>query len=401
MKNIIYVNYQKVIPPFIINEIKAVTTSVDNIFYVSRKLKKDNRKDAQFGKTIFIFSNCLNHFFCLLKLPFLFFGRKSLNNLKNARKHKKCNFRFIIKHIKYLYTESILLSLLKKIDIDFRNTTIVGCWFDVCSLASGTFSKIKNIPSIAFAHAFEINPKITKETGYLFDDLKFQYNDTVFFISENKRNDYFDYLAKEGLKFNVDKTSVRYLGTFCPNNLPEKSPEHIFTIVSCSSMVEVKRLHLIVDILSKCKNKIKWIHIGDGPTANFVKKYAFSKLQNSGVCFEFLGYLSQEQVLNFYQNNFVDLFINVSSSEGIPVSIMEAMSFSIPILATNVGGVCEIVDQNMGFLIDSSFCPDNVSKIIESYMDTDDSFKNKIRKESRKKWDNYFNIENNVIDFYK
>ena len=32
------------------------------------------------------------------------------------------------------------------------------------------------------------------------------------------------------------------------------------------------------------------------------------------------------------------VFLNVSSSEGVPVSIIEAMSFGIPCIATNVGG---------------------------------------------------------------
>jgi colanic acid/amylovoran biosynthesis glycosyltransferase len=55
---------------------------------------------------------------------------------------------------------------------------------------------------------------------------------------------------------------------------------------------------------------------------------------------------SNEEVIHFYKKEKPSLFINVSSSEGIPVSIMEAFSFGIPVIATNVGGTHEIVIDN-------------------------------------------------------
>ena len=44
----------------------------------------------------------------------------------------------------------------------------------------------------------------------------------------------------------------------------------------------------------------------------------------------------------------VDLFLTVSANEGIPVSIMEAQSFGIPVIATDVGGISEIVNNVNG-----------------------------------------------------
>ena len=80
----------------------------------------------------------------------------------------------------------------------------------------------------------------------------------------------------------------------------------------------------------------------------------------------FLGKLEKEKVMNFYLTNHVDLFLNTSISEGIPVSIMEAISFGIPILATNVGGTKEIVNNTTGFLIDAEFKPENIAEIIDN-----------------------------------
>ncbi|NCO54621.1 MAG: glycosyltransferase, partial [Bacteroidetes bacterium] len=66
----------------------------------------------------------------------------------------------------------------------------------------------------------------------------------------------------------------------------------------------------------------------------------------------------------------VDLFINVSESEGIPVSIMEALSAGIPVIATNVGGTNEIVNNDVGFLIDKEFEINTAVNIINNYLNS-------------------------------
>lgn len=57
------------------------------------------------------------------------------------------------------------------------------------------------------------------------------------------------------------------------------------------------------------------------------------------VAYNFVEYLNNEEVYTFYRNNRVDVFLNVSESEGVPVSIMEAMSCHIPTIAPDVGGM--------------------------------------------------------------
>lgn len=53
----------------------------------------------------------------------------------------------------------------------------------------------------------------------------------------------------------------------------------------------------------------------------------------------------------------------MSDSEGIPVSIMEAMSFGIPVIARNVGGMSEIVNEENGLLLENDDAEDAASKI--------------------------------------
>ena len=80
--------------------------------------------------------------------------------------------------------------------------------------------------------------------------------------------------------------------------------------------------------------------------------------------YEFIGQLKNEDVQKYYHTHHIDLFINVSESEGLPVSIMEAMSYGIPVIATNVGGTREIVNQGAEYLIDKNFaCKELLQKI--------------------------------------
>ena len=72
-------------------------------------------------------------------------------------------------------------------------------------------------------------------------------------------------------------------------------------------------------------------------------------------------------MLNWFENNSVDVFVNVSSSEGLPVSIMEAFSFGVPVVATKVGGIPEIVDEKCGILIPKEFEPKELGYILENW----------------------------------
>ena len=65
---------------------------------------------------------------------------------------------------------------------------------------------------------------------------------------------------------------------------------------------------------------------------------------------EFKGFVINEKILNFYESNPIDLFLNLSSEEGIPVSLMEAISYGIPVVAIDVFGNPELVNKTTGLL---------------------------------------------------
>jgi len=172
-----------------------------------------------------------------------------------------------------------------------------------------------------------------------------------------------------------------------------------FTIVSCSNIIPLKRIHLIIEILKHIHFDITWIHFGDGDQANDIKTLATTELP-ANVKYVFKGNVSNNEVIQFYKLNCVNLFITTSETEGLPVSIQEAISFGIPVVATNAGGIHEIVNDITGILIDKDFQVNEVVKLIEQFKNSSKNSKD-YRDGVRIFWENNFEAEKNYNYFYQ
>jgi colanic acid/amylovoran biosynthesis glycosyltransferase len=154
-------------------------------------------------------------------------------------------------------------------------------------------------------------------------------------------------------------------------------------IASCSNLVPVKRVDLIVKTLAFVKVPVHWVHFGDGPEIREVKDLVSQLPEN--IKTELNGSVRHEDIMKYYSENPVDLFLNVSSSEGVPVSVMEAMSFGIPVIATDVGGTSEIVSEKNGLLIAADFSPEYLASNIEAISKRSDLLN--LRSASRAEWE--------------
>lgn len=172
--------------------------------------------------------------------------------------------------------------------------------------------------------------------------------------------------------------------------LCRKSNDNKLRILSCSSVYPLKRVSLIFEALSSIKDlDIEWTHIGDGPSFDGLKE----TVKNRKVALKSMlkGSLKHTEVLEFYKENPVDIFINLSTNEGIPVSIMEAISFNVPIIATNVGGTSEIVTEKTGILLNPNPTIEEISKAIHDII--------KMGLQPRDFWDKEFNAKKNYSAF--
>lgn len=171
----------------------------------------------------------------------------------------------------------------------------------------------------------------------------------------------------------------------------KKSEDGVVRVVSCSSVYYLKRVSLIMESLQNAdKLKIEWTHIGDGVDFEEIKRKAESN-QCKHLTIHLLGRLKHDDVIKYYQNHPVDAFINLSTNEGVPVAIMEAISFNIPVIATNVGSTSEIVTEETGKLVGPNPIPVEVAEALYGLLNS--------KLNPRAFWENHYNAEKNYSAF--
>ena len=116
-----------------------------------------------------------------------------------------------------------------------------------------------------------------------------------------------------------------------------------FKVLCIARLAPPKRFDLFCDIASRMPD-VSFYWIGN--------QYQPDNLPSNLSCF---GEIKNAARLNKY----IDLFILPSDYEGLPISIIEALSFGKPVVASNVGGVPDILDSKNGFAVENTtdaFC---------------------------------------------
>jgi colanic acid/amylovoran biosynthesis glycosyltransferase len=196
--------------------------------------------------------------------------------------------------------------------------------------------------------------------------------------------------------------AVSRLGTFDPDVRSAPSFDGIFRVVSCSNLVPIKRVDRLVQGLAHAARErpaawIQWDHFGGGPLQEELRSLA-SRLAPGNLQWRLAGTVANSVVTAFYRERPVDLFVNTSESEGMPVAIMEALGHSIPVLAPAIGGIPEIVDSESGMLLGPAPDAKDVGAALLELMD-DRSGRERRRAEARRRWEIHCNAERNYAAF--
>ncbi|WGG45414.1 glycosyltransferase [Rossellomorea sp. DA94] len=281
-------------------------------------------------------------------------------------------------------------------EYDFKqygSITIYSYWLYITARVAvelkKKYFKELNPYTVSRAHGYDINEhvnllKFLPEREFLLGAL-----DKVFPVSQNGVN-----FLKRKYSDYESKVEVRRLGTRKLNVKQFKNNNQLH-IVSCSTVRKLKRIDLIIESLMILREKqidFKWTHIGGGPEFENIKKLASKKLESHQ--FEFTGYVKNNEVLDWYQNNQATVFINTSSSEGVPVSIMEAMSMGLPVIATDVGGTKEIVVPNVtGILLKSDCTIEDIANGLITFNSMKQENYNQMRQAAYSLWDKDCNAD--------
>ena len=124
------------------------------------------------------------------------------------------------------------------------------------------------------------------------------------------------------------------------------------TIVCVARFAAPKQHLLLIDALGRMKDRL-WVLtlVGDGPElAKVIREVKLAGLESR---VQFLG--ARDDIPEIL--SWCDIFVLPSLYEGLPISIIEAMRAGLPVIASNVGGVSELVNSETGILVESEGKP--------------------------------------------
>ncbi|BAU62815.1 putative glycosyl transferase [Stanieria sp. NIES-3757] len=137
-----------------------------------------------------------------------------------------------------------------------------------------------------------------------------------------------------------------------PQNLPTKAPDEEFKLLFLGKINQRKGIYDLLKAIALIKtelsHKIKLIIAGSGEineTLDLAKKLGIEEKV------DFYGWINREQRNQLLAQT--DLFLLPSYNEGLPMALLEAMSWAIPVISTPVGGIGEvIVHTETGWLVE-------------------------------------------------
>ncbi len=340
---------------FFINEIDYIKKYFDDVVVISYQCDKKRTSEIAEEKGFRCYMVKGNFLKALVSIDFYkwLFSRSTIKEFKNVFSLSKYVLHKMAYIIYYgLFYINAKMYIDKEINKDPKQEIyLYSFWLTrgAYTIANYNSERRKNIKKIiSRAHGYDLYEERNKFGFLPFRNFIIYNLDEIHFISEQGL-DYFK--NKYRIDGNSAKINISRLGTLNPDSVKKRMyDKKIITIVSCSSIIPVKRLDLIIDVIANIEYPIEWIHIGSGKIEENIRSYASKKLKSKQ--YKFLGQITNKLILGIYEKHDVDYFINMSDSEGLPVSIMEAMSIGIPVIARDVGGIKEIVDKNTGLLIE-------------------------------------------------
>lgn len=246
-----------------------------------------------------------------------------------------------MKNLGYFIFWVKILFEVKKINPDIVH--VQGMWTSICGYLAKEFLKI---PYVLYARGSDVyRPEISLK---LILRTMLKNADAVIALTED-------------MKKNIQKTYNREVFVI-PNgidlekfvNISRKNlllSNYTKKILFVGRLHPVKGVRYLIEAMKIIKEKdlyAKLIIVGDGEEREKLQKLANKMGLLDSITFT--GQIPNQNVSQYMAMS--DILVLPSLSEGFPNVILEAMAFGIPIVATNVGGVIEIMENGVnGFLV--------------------------------------------------
>lgn len=313
---------------------------------------------------------------------------------------KKYGIRYIqLKHLVlpiHLYhdvrTIIEMRNLLKRIQPD-----LLAIHSSKAGIIGRIVGKLVGIPTVFTAHGWAFTegvPKRKRKRYRFFEYLAGKISQGVITVSS------YDYqLAVKEKVIPKEKMNIIYNGV--PDveellrSIPNRHPPKIMMVARFAFPKDHIQLIQALDKLQNLEWEVEFV--GDGPLREEVQKYVKQSPVANRITF--LGDRTDvPERLSAAQ-----IFVLISKLEGLPISIIEAMRSGLPVIASEVGGVGEVVEnEHNGFTIPSGnidILTERLAKLINN-----PSLREKMGNASRKKYEESFTFEtmkNETIQYYK
>ncbi|MGB9680061.1 MAG: glycosyltransferase family 4 protein [Thermoanaerobacteraceae bacterium] len=166
-----------------------------------------------------------------------------------------------------------------------------------------------------------------------------------------------------------------------------KLPEDSFVVGCVSRLIYSKGVQDLINVASEIKNTdIYFVIAGDGPMKNELE----SMVQNANISsrFFFLGFI--KDIDSFLHN--IDIFVLPSHQEGFGISVLEALNEGVPVIASRVGGIPEIIKDGVnGILFEKQNSDELKNAILALYSNIE--LRKKLSNEGRKIISEKFNCK--------
>lgn len=154
-------------------------------------------------------------------------------------------------------------------------------------------------------------------------------------------------------------------------------------------------LEVINDIVKKYEN-IKFVLAGDGDLERLDKKIEELKIPPKNI--RVLGWIDSNERNKLLKDCLI--YVLPSYNEGMPMSILEAMSYGIPCISTNVGSIPSVIENNINGIIINPGDKDSLKDSLLKLLDNE-----KLRAEysvlSYRKIENEFCLQNHIQNLLK
>jgi glycosyltransferase involved in cell wall biosynthesis len=186
---------------------------------------------------------------------------------------------------------------------------------------------------------------------------------------------------------------------FCPAEVQTNGSLPV--ILCVARLVAVKNLQLLMEACSRLQNrevKFRCVLVGDGPCRAELE--GLRRDLGLEEILEMPGAAEHEQVRALWQQATVGVLS--SRSEGMPVSLMEAAACGVPVVATAVGGVPELIRDGVTGVLVPPDDPEAMSLALEKVI-KNSGFRKELATSARERARNEFSLErqvNSLLDLW-